>query len=65
VVTVFFPSSSDIYRDRQVVAERLAAATQELPQGIEPTDHAPAHLVDQPNARNRSHLAEAVAAGIA
>jgi len=36
VVTVFFASSSDIYRDRQVVAERLAAATQELPQGIEP-----------------------------
>jgi CzcA family heavy metal efflux pump len=36
VVTVFFASSSDIYRDRQVVAERLAAATQELPQGIDP-----------------------------
>jgi CzcA family heavy metal efflux pump len=36
VVTVIFASSSDIYRDRQVVAERLAAATQELPQGIEP-----------------------------
>jgi len=36
VVTVFFASSSDIYRDRQVVAERLAAATQELPQGIPP-----------------------------
>jgi Cu/Ag efflux pump CusA len=36
VVTVIFASSSDIYRDRQVVAERLAAAAQELPQGIEP-----------------------------
>ena len=36
VVTVFFESSSDIYRDRQVVAERLAAAAQELPQGIQP-----------------------------
>jgi CzcA family heavy metal efflux pump len=36
VVTVFFDRSSDIYRDRQVVAERLAAATQELPQGIPP-----------------------------
>ena len=36
VVTVIFASSSDIYRDRQVVAERLAAATQELPQGVEP-----------------------------
>ncbi len=36
VVTVFFAASSDIYRDRQVVAERLAAATQQLPQGIQP-----------------------------
>jgi CzcA family heavy metal efflux pump len=35
VVTVFFESSSDIYRDRQVVAERLAAAAQELPQGVQ------------------------------
>jgi Cu/Ag efflux pump CusA len=36
VVTVFFDPSSDIYRDRQVVAERLAAATQQLPQGLQP-----------------------------
>src|SRR5262249_61317757 len=36
VVTVFFDPSSDIYRDRQVVAERLAAATQQLPQGFQP-----------------------------
>jgi CzcA family heavy metal efflux pump len=36
VVTVFFDLSSDIYRDRQVVAERLAAAVQQLPQGIQP-----------------------------
>jgi CzcA family heavy metal efflux pump len=36
VVTVFFDPSSDIYRDRQVVAERLAAATQQLPQGSQP-----------------------------
>ena len=36
VVTVFFNAASDIYRDRQVVAERLAAATQELPQGVQP-----------------------------
>ncbi|WGS01687.1 efflux RND transporter permease subunit [Bradyrhizobium sp. ISRA443] len=35
VVTVFFNSSSDIYRDRQVVAERLAAAAQQLPQGVQ------------------------------
>src|SRR5215471_2038305 len=36
VVTVFFDRASDIYRDRQVVAERLAAATQQLPQGVQP-----------------------------
>ncbi|CEG10553.1 Cation efflux system protein CzcA [Afipia felis] len=36
VVTVFFDSSSDIYRDRQVVAERLASAAQQLPQGVQP-----------------------------
>ena len=36
VVTVFFGPSSDIYRDRQVVAERLAAAAQQLPQGVQP-----------------------------
>jgi CzcA family heavy metal efflux pump len=36
VVTVFFDPTSDIYRDRQVVAERLAAATQQLPQGLQP-----------------------------
>ena len=36
VVTVFFDPSSDIYRDRQVVAERLAAAAQQLPQGVKP-----------------------------
>lgn len=33
VVTVFFDSSSDIYRNREIVAERLAAAAHELPQG--------------------------------
>ncbi|MBI2800749.1 MAG: efflux RND transporter permease subunit [Gammaproteobacteria bacterium] len=36
VVTVFFSPSSDIYRDRQVVAERLAAAALQLPQGVQP-----------------------------
>src|SRR6185437_3302386 len=36
VVTIFFDPSSDIYRDRQVVAERLAAANQQLPQGVQP-----------------------------
>ena len=35
VVTVFFDPSSDIYRDRQVVAERLAVAAQQLPQGVQ------------------------------
>jgi CzcA family heavy metal efflux pump len=34
VVTVFFSNKSNIYLDRQVVAERLAVAAQELPQGV-------------------------------
>ena len=36
VVTVLFDSSSDIYRNREIVAERLAAAAHELPQGTAP-----------------------------
>ncbi len=35
VVTVFFDPSGDIYRDRQVVAERLTVAAQQLPQGAQ------------------------------
>ena len=35
VVTVFFSSKSNIYLDRQVVAERLAVAAQQLPQGVQ------------------------------
>ena len=34
VITVYFDGSSDIYRDRQVVAEQLAVAAQQLPQGV-------------------------------
>lgn len=36
VVTVFFDPATDIYRNRQVVAERLATASQQLPQGVKP-----------------------------
>ncbi|MHB8530126.1 MAG: efflux RND transporter permease subunit [Caulobacteraceae bacterium] len=36
VVNVLFDPKSDIYRDRQFVAERLAAATQQLPKGVQP-----------------------------
>jgi CzcA family heavy metal efflux pump len=36
VVTVFFNPAGDIYRDRQVVAERLAVAAQQLPEGTQP-----------------------------
>jgi Cu/Ag efflux pump CusA len=36
VVTVFFNPAGDIYRDRQVVAERLAIAAQQLPEGTQP-----------------------------
>ena len=34
LVTVYFGAASDIYRDRQLVAERLAVAAQRLPQGV-------------------------------
>lgn len=36
VVTVIFKESTDIYRNRQVIAERLATLTQRLPPGITP-----------------------------
>jgi Cu/Ag efflux pump CusA len=36
VVHVFFPEGSDIYRNRQVAAERLSALAQQLPHGIVP-----------------------------
>ncbi|WP_249138404.1 efflux RND transporter permease subunit [Phenylobacterium montanum] len=36
IVSVFFGPASDIYRDRQLVAERLASAAQQLPQGVQP-----------------------------
>jgi len=35
VITVTFQPSSDIYRDRQAVAERLASLTGQLPQGVQ------------------------------
>lgn len=41
VVTVTFEAGSDIYRDRQVVAERLAEAAQELPTGVKPPNMTP------------------------
>lgn len=37
VVTVIFREGSDIYRDRQIVAERLATLPSQLPRGITPT----------------------------
>jgi CzcA family heavy metal efflux pump len=36
VVHVFFPEGSDIYRNRQVVSERLTALTGQLPRGVVP-----------------------------
>ncbi len=36
VVTVTFDPGSDVYRDRQVVAERLAYAASQLPAGVKP-----------------------------
>src|SRR6202163_3250110 len=35
-ITVVFLSGSDIYRDRQAVAERLATVASELPAGVPP-----------------------------
>jgi len=61
IVTVFFDPSSDIYRDRQVVAERLAAAAQQGAAAY----HDAAHFVDQPNAGGGSHIADALADGSA
>ena len=37
VVTVLFDASTNIYRDRQVVTERLSTVTGSLPAGISPT----------------------------
>ena len=33
-VNIFFDPATDIYRDRQVVAEQIAVAAQQLPQGV-------------------------------
>lgn len=41
VVKVFFDPRSDIYRDRQLVAERLSVAAQQLPQGVAPPNISP------------------------
>ena len=36
IVTVIFNESSDIYRDRQMVAERLSTLANQIPRGITP-----------------------------
>ncbi len=41
VITVTFAAGSDIYRDRQVVAERLSALAGRLPQGVNAPDMSP------------------------
>ena len=40
-ITVIFDASTDVYRDRQMVSERLSTLTNELPAGIEPPIMAP------------------------
>jgi len=41
VITVTFEPASDIYRDRQLVAERLAEEAPQLPAGVEPPTMTP------------------------
>jgi CzcA family heavy metal efflux pump len=41
IITVTFDPSSDVYRDRQLVAERLGSAASELPVGVSPPIVAP------------------------
>lgn len=41
VITVFFDPATDIYRDRQVVAERLSVAARDLPQGVKAPEMTP------------------------
>jgi CzcA family heavy metal efflux pump len=40
-ITVIFDISTDVYRDRQMVSERLSTLTNALPEGIEPPIMAP------------------------
>lgn len=41
VITVVFKNDTDIYRDRQLVSERLSNATSQLPQGVRPPTMTP------------------------
>lgn len=41
VITAVFKPGSDIYRDRQALAERLASVSSRLPQGIRPPEMSP------------------------
>lgn len=41
VITVIFEPGSDVYRARQLVTERLAAASAQLPQGVRPPEMTP------------------------
>ena len=41
VITAIFKPGSDIYRDRQALAERLAGVSSRLPQGIRPPEMSP------------------------
>ena len=63
VITVIFAPGSDIYRDRQVVAERLAVAAQQLPSGDGAAGNDAADLFDEYHPCRRAHLRHALADG--
>src|SRR5260370_8560531 len=57
VITATFEPSSDIYRDRQIAAERLTEAAPQLPPGVAPptTPHRPSPPSPLPVPAPRSH----------
>ena len=64
VITVVFRPASDIYVDRQVVAERLAAVAGQLPAGVEPPRMTPTDVRNRHGPGGGTYLEDAVANGL-